>query len=200
MILVLDNYDSFVYNLARYVSQLGKETLVQRSDAITINEIKGLNPEAIVISPGPCTPNEAGVSLEVVRHFAEQIPILGVCLGHQSIGQAFGGRIVKAQQPAHGKARRISHNGKGIYKNIPDHFNVARYHSLVIDPSSLPVCLEITSVSDEDEIMSVRHKQYPTVGVQYHPESIITQYGYELIKNFLVMADAHYKQAEVQVA
>lgn len=198
MILVLDNYDSFVYNLSRYFEQLGREVLVRRSDAITLAEVDLFHPEAIVISPGPCTPAEAGFSLDVVRHFAKTVPILGVCLGHQVIGQAFGGCIVKAQQPTHGKERHITHNGKGIYKNFPCKVNVARYHSLVIEPSSLPAILEITSVSDEGEIMSIQHKNYRTIiGVQYHPESIITQYGYELIKNFLTMVDVHHKKSGV---
>ena len=191
MILVLDNYDSFVHNLARYIQQLGFDTQVFRSDKLSISDIKKLNPEAIIISPGPCTPNEAGISLEVVRQLGATLPILGICLGHQTIGQAFGATVCKARVPAHGKARPIQHDGTEIFKGLPSPLKVARYHSLVVSEKNLPANLIATSHSTEGEIMSLQHKEYPIYGLQFHPESVLTEYGYELLKNFLTCLPSH---------
>jgi anthranilate synthase/aminodeoxychorismate synthase-like glutamine amidotransferase len=185
MVVLIDNYDSFVYNLARYVGQLGYRRLVFRNDAILIGQLAALQPSHIIISPGPRTPNEAGVSLKVIEYFAEKIPILGVCLGHQAIGQAFGGCVVKASRPMYGMSCKIQHHRQGILKNLNNPLEVARYHSLVVARESLPSCLEITAYSDEGEIMALQHKTYPTYGVQFHPESILTEQGYDLIQNFL---------------
>ena len=190
MILMIDNYDSFTYNIVQYLRELGADVVVRRNDEIRIDEIKGLNPDHIVISPGPCTPNEAGVSMAVIQTFGESIPVLGVCLGHQSIGQVFGGRIVKATRIMHGKTSEIFHSGKGVFANLPDQFTATRYHSLVIDPESLPACLELTAWSftpdGKQEIMGVRHRDLPIEGVQFHPESILTEHGHELLANFLL--------------
>ncbi len=185
MLLMIDNYDSFTYNLVQYLSELGEEVRVFRNDQITIPEISNLKPDHIVISPGPCTPNEAGISLKLLQEFAGKFPILGVCLGHQSIGQAFGGKVVRAPRIMHGKTSPIHHDGKGVFKNLSDPFEATRYHSLVIEPSSLPDCLEKTAWTQEGEIMGVRHKDYPIEGVQFHPESILTSEGKQLLKNFL---------------
>ena len=190
MILMIDNYDSFTYNLVQYLGELGVEVEVVRNDELDLAGIERLKPERIVISPGPCTPNEAGVSLDVIRSFAGQIPILGVCLGHQSIGQAFGGRIVHAGEIMHGKTSMIRHTGQGVFAGLPDPFEATRYHSLVIEKSSLPGCLEVTAWTEDengeiDEIMGVRHTEFPVEGVQFHPESILTQHGHELLRNFL---------------
>lgn len=185
MILLIDNYDSFVYNLARYFQQLGKQTLVVRNDMISIDEIESLTPEKIVLSPGPCTPNEAGISLDIVNMLAPTIPILGVCLGHQVIGQCYGGKITKAKQPMHGKASIIHHQGDGLFRNIPQQLTVGRYHSLIIERESLPSCLNVTAETDSGEIMAVRHNTFPLFGVQFHPESVLTQDGYQLLRNFL---------------
>lgn len=185
MILLIDNYDSFTYNLYHYILAAGAlDVKVVRNDKITCEEIKKLKPEAIVISPGPCTPNEAGISLEVINQFKEKFPILGVCLGHQAIGQAFGGKIIKTN-PMHGKISEVYHENKGIFKNIPSPFKATRYHSLIIERESLPDCLEITAITKEDVIMAVKHKKFNIHGVQFHPESIASEYGHELIKNFL---------------
>lgn len=184
MILLIDNYDSFVHNLARYVRELGFVTSVQRNDAITLKQIEALNPSHIILSPGPCTPNEAGISLAVIHHFAKHIPILGVCLGHQAIGQAFGGEIIQAKTPTHGKASSINHNAKGIFQGLPTPMNVGRYHSLSVNAHNLPECLKITATTDDDEIMAFQHQTYPTVGVQFHPESILTEHGHQLLSNF----------------
>jgi anthranilate synthase/aminodeoxychorismate synthase-like glutamine amidotransferase len=185
MILVIDNYDSFTYNLVHYLGEMGEEILVFRNDKITLEDIGRMSPEMIVISPGPCTPKEAGISVEVIREFGGKIPILGVCLGHQSIGYAFGGKIVRAKRLLHGKTSLIYHDGKGIYSGLPNPFEATRYHSLVVDRDSLPCELEVTAWTDEDEIMGIRHREYPIEGVQFHPESILTRHGKDLLKNFL---------------
>lgn len=190
MLLMIDNYDSFTYNLVQYLGELGADVRVYRNDQISVQEIGRLNPDRIVISPGPCTPNEAGVSLETIRQFAGKIPILGVCLGHQSIGQAFGGRVVHARQVMHGKTSRIRHRGAGVFRGLPDPIEATRYHSLVIAKESLPSCLEVTAWTETeagqmDEIMGVRHRELAVEGVQFHPESILTQYGHAMLKNFL---------------
>lgn len=190
MILMIDNYDSFTYNLVQYLSELGAEVRVVRNDQIGIDEIERLAPERIVISPGPCTPNEAGVSLAVIGRFSGQIPILGVCLGHQAIGQAFGGRIVHAREIMHGKTSAIHHNDNSVFQGLEMPFQATRYHSLVIDKSSLPECLEVTAWTEteggkRDEIMGVRHKEHRVEGVQFHPESILTRHGHDLLRNFL---------------
>lgn len=185
MILMIDNYDSFTYNLVQYVGELGEELQVYRNDKITLEEIERLNPDYLMISPGPCTPNEAGISMEVIRHFAGNIPILGVCLGHQSIGQVFGGKVVRAERLMHGKTSDVFHDGKTIFQGIPSPFTAARYHSLLVEEVSLPDELEVTARTADGEIMAVRHRDYPIEGVQFHPESIITQHGKQLLKNFL---------------
>ncbi|AKF93583.1 aminodeoxychorismate/anthranilate synthase component II [Brevibacillus laterosporus] len=185
MIIMIDNYDSFTYNLVQFVGELGEELRVFRNDKITLEEIENMNPDYLMISPGPCTPNEAGISMEVVRHFAGKIPIFGVCLGHQSIGQVFGGKIVRADRLMHGKTSEVLHDGKTIFASIPSPFQAARYHSLVIQEESIPEELEITARTPEGEIMAIRHRELPIEGVQFHPESIITQYGKQMLKNFL---------------
>ena len=189
MILMIDNYDSFTFNIVQYLGELGADVLVKRNDEVSIDEIKTLNPERIVISPGPCTPNEAGVSIEVVKYFCKYKPILGVCLGHQTIGQAFGGKIVSAKKIMHGKTSKIIHDGDYLFNNIQQKFIATRYHSLVIDPDSLPDSLIITARTvdsdDQSEIMGVRHKDYKLFGVQFHPESILTESGHKLLENFI---------------
>lgn len=185
MILMIDNYDSFTYNLVQYIGEFGAEVKVVRNDEVTIADIEQLAPEVLVVSPGPCTPNEAGISLEVIAHFAGKIPILGVCLGHQSIGQAFGGKVIRAERLMHGKTSPVFHDNKGVNKNMPNPFQATRYHSLLIEKESLPNCLEITSWTEEGEIMGLRHKEFAVEGVQYHPESIMTEEGKKLIQNFL---------------
>ena len=185
MLLMIDNYDSFTYNLVQYLGELGEEVHVVRNDAIDIEGIAALAPARIVISPGPCTPTEAGVSVPLIREFAGRLPIFGVCLGHQAIGQAFGGRIVHAGRVMHGKTSSISHAGKGVFAGLPSPFLATRYHSLVIERASLPDCLEITAESEDGEIMGVKHKQFEVEGVQFHPESILSEHGHALLKNFL---------------
>ena len=189
MILMIDNYDSFTFNIVQYLGELGADVLVKRNDEISIDEIKKLDPDRIVISPGPCTPNEAGVSIEVVKNFCRHKPILGVCLGHQTIGQAFGGKIVAAKKIMHGKTSKITHDGDYLFSNIKQNFTATRYHSLVIDPDSFPESLIITARTDdsdnESEIMGVRHKDYKLFGVQFHPESILTESGHKLLENFI---------------
>ncbi len=185
MLLVIDNYDSFTYNLVQYFGELGEAVQVFRNDDITLEGVERLNPARIVISPGPCTPNEAGISVAAIRHFAGKLPILGVCLGHQSIGQAFGGKIVHAKQLMHGKTSAIQHNSSSVFKGLPAGFQATRYHSLVIERASLPACLEVTAWTDDGEIMGVRHKSLAVEGVQFHPESILTEHGHALLKNFL---------------
>ncbi|MEK7734967.1 MAG: aminodeoxychorismate/anthranilate synthase component II [Pseudomonadota bacterium] len=185
MLLMIDNYDSFTYNLVQYLGELGQDVHVVRNDQITVAEIEKLKPDHIVISPGPCTPNEAGVSVETIQKLAGKTPILGVCLGHQSIGQAFGGKIIRAKQLMHGKTSMIHHKDRGVFKGLPSPFEATRYHSLVIERESLPDCLEITAWTEDGEIMGVRHKTLPVEGVQFHPESILTQHGHDLLSNFL---------------
>ena len=185
MLLMIDNYDSFTYNLVQYLGELGEEVKVLRNDEITLEGIEKLAPARIVISPGPCTPDEAGISVPLVRHFAGKVPILGVCLGHQSIGQALGGRIVHARQLMHGRTSAIYHDGRGVFRGLPDGFTATRYHSLVIERASLPACLEVSAWTDDGEIMGVRHKELAVEGVQFHPESILTEHGHQLLKNFL---------------
>jgi len=185
MILLIDNYDSFVYNLARYVGELGFSRCVKRNDAITIEEIKKLNPSHIIISPGPCAPLQAGISMEVVRYFGGSIPILGVCLGHQAIAEAYGGAVVRAQYPMHGKASIIFHDQKDIFAGIENPLRVGRYHSLIVDEETLPSELCVTARCDQQEIMAIRHKVWPVFGVQFHPESVLTQKGHALLENFV---------------
>ena len=193
MLLLIDNYDSFTYNLAQYLGELGQEVRVERNDAIDLDAIEAMRPRRIVISPGPCTPNEAGISMDLILRFAGRIPILGVCLGHQAIGQVFGGRIVRADRVMHGKISKIFHDEQGLTQGLSNPFEATRYHSLVIDPASMPDCLEITAKTWEDEIMGVRHKDFagtaaPLEGVQFHPESIMTREGLRLLRNFLDMS------------
>ena len=190
MILMVDNYDSFTYNVVQYLAELKADVHVYRNDQITIAEIEQLAPDKIVISPGPCTPNEAGISVEAIKYFAGKIPILGICLGHQSIGQAFGGEIVRAKQVMHGKTSMIHHNSSGVFANLSNPYKATRYHSLVINQNTLPDCLEVTAWTQNDygsvdEIMGVRHKHLAVEGVQFHPESILTQHGHDLLENFL---------------
>ena len=185
MLLMIDNYDSFTYNLVQYLGELGAEVVVRRNDEITVPEIERMAPQGIVISPGPCDPDKAGISLEVVKHFAGKIPILGVCLGHQCIGQAFGGRIVRAKNLMHGKTSTISHDGHGVFAEVDQRFPATRYHSLVIDRATLPACLVVSAESEDGEIMGVRHESLPVEGVQFHPESILTKPGKKLLQNFL---------------
>jgi len=185
MILMIDNYDSFTYNLVQYMGELGADLEVFRNDKISIEEIEQLNPQKIVISPGPCTPSKAGISKDVIRHFAGKLPLLGVCLGHQSVAETFGGEIIKAQKLMHGKTSMISHDGKTIFKGLPNPFEATRYHSLVVNRANLPDCFEITAESDDGEIMGLRHKELAIEGVQFHPESILTVHGKDLLKNFI---------------
>lgn len=190
MLLMIDNYDSFTYNLVQYFGELKVDVEVCRNDEITVKEIEKLQPEYLVISPGPCTPNEAGISIEAIRHFTGKLPILGVCLGHQSIAQAFGGKIIHAKEIMHGKVSEIFHNGEGVFKNLRSPLEATRYHSLVIDVKTLPDSFEITGWTENkdgtmDEIMGIRHKHYPIEGIQFHPESILTQHGHAMLKNFL---------------
>jgi anthranilate synthase component 2 len=185
MLLMIDNYDSFTYNLVQYFGELGEEVKVARNDEISLDEIARLAPARIVISPGPCTPSEAGVSVPLIERFAGVIPILGVCLGHQSIGQAFGGRIVHARQLMHGKVSAVHHDHRGVFRGLPDPFTATRYHSLAIERSSLPECLEVSAWTQDGEIMGVRHRALAVEGVQFHPESVLTEHGHELLRNFL---------------
>ncbi|MGG3839007.1 aminodeoxychorismate/anthranilate synthase component II [Paenibacillus dendritiformis] len=188
MILVIDNYDSFTYNLVQYLGELGEEVQVYRNDEIDIAGIERLQPDHLLLSPGPCTPNEAGITLQVIEHFAGSIPILGVCLGHQAIGQAFGGEVVRAGRLMHGKTSPILHQGESIFAGLPNPFTATRYHSLIVDRASLPACLAITAETAEGEIMGLQHREYPIVGVQFHPESIISEHGHQMLRNFLSMA------------
>ena len=185
MLLMIDNYDSFTYNLVQYLGELGEEVSVFRNDEVTLKQIEALHPSRIVISPGPCTPNEAGISVPLIQRFAGKLPILGVCLGHQSIGQAFGGKIVHAGQVMHGKTSDIRHKDAGVFHGLPNPLTATRYHSLVIEKQSLPACLEVTAWTDDGEIMGVRHRDLAVEGVQFHPESILTDKGHELLANFL---------------
>ena len=185
MILMIDNYDSFTYNIVQYMGELGADIQVKRNDQISIEEIEALNPKKIVISPGPCTPDKAGVSVAVIKHFAGKVPLLGVCLGHQSVGAAFGGEIIKAGKLMHGKTSEVRHDGKTLFKNLPNPFTATRYHSLVLNRKTLPDCFEISAESDDNEIMGIRHKELLVEGVQFHPESILTPNGKDLLKNFI---------------
>jgi anthranilate synthase component II len=193
MLLMIDNYDSFTYNLVQYFGELGQAVKVIRNDDLSVSDIAALKPERIVISPGPCTPNEAGVSLEVLEKLSGSVPILGVCLGHQSLGQAFGGKVIRAKTIMHGKTSLMHHKGQGVFSGLPSPFEATRYHSLVVEKESLPECLEITAWTENedgsfDEIMGLRHKTLPVQGVQFHPESILTQHGHAMLKNFLEQA------------
>jgi para-aminobenzoate synthetase component II len=185
MILMIDNYDSFTYNIVQYMGELGADIQVERNDQISIKEIESLNPKKIVISPGPCTPDKAGISVEAIRHFAGKVPLLGVCLGHQSVGAAFGGEIIRAGKLMHGKTSEVRHDGKTLFKNLPNPFTATRYHSLVLNRKTLPDCFEISAESDDNEIMGIRHKELSVEGVQFHPESILTPNGKDLLKNFI---------------
>jgi para-aminobenzoate synthetase component II len=191
MLLVIDNYDSFTYNLVQYLGEMGAEMVIHRNDQITLSEIEAMRPEKIVISPGPCTPKEAGISIDLIRKFASQIPILGVCLGHQAIGEAFGGEVIRASRLMHGKTSMIEHDGRSIYHQLPNPFEATRYHSLIIRRESMPDDLKITAWTKEGEVMGVRHKSFPIEGVQFHPESILTQVGKDLLKNFLKMSNVN---------
>ena len=185
MLLMIDNYDSFTYNLVQYFGELGEEVRTVRNDEITIDEIRALSPDRICISPGPKTPAQAGVSIDILRQFQGQLPILGVCLGHQAIGAAFGGNVIRAKQVMHGKTSQIAHTGVGVFTDLPSPFTVIRYHSLAIERASLPDCLEVTAWTDDGEIMGVRHKEFAIEGVQFHPESILSEHGHKLLQNFL---------------
>lgn len=185
MLLMIDNYDSFTYNLVQYFGELGEDVRTFRNDEITLEQIAALKPDRICISPGPCTPHEAGVSVPVLKEFAGKMPILGVCLGHQSIGAAFGGNVIRAKQVMHGKTSVITHTGAGVFKDLPSPYTIIRYHSLAIERETLPDCLEVTAWTDDGEIMGVRHKEFKIEGVQFHPESILSEHGHALLKNFL---------------
>ncbi|EBF0448910.1 aminodeoxychorismate synthase component 2 [Salmonella enterica] len=187
MILLIDNYDSFTWNLYQYFCELGAEVQVRRNDALTLTlaHIDALNPQKIVISPGPCTPNDAGISLAVIRHYAGRIPMLGVCLGHQAMAQAFGASVVRAAKVMHGKTSPVTHNGQGVFRGLPSPLTVTRYHSLIVDPATLPECFEITAWSETQEIMGIRHREWDLEGVQFHPESILSEQGHALLENFL---------------
>ena len=185
MLLMIDNYDSFTYNLVQYLGELGEDVRVFRNDEISLADVAALGPQRIVLSPGPCTPNEAGITLGLISEFGGRIPILGVCLGHQAIGQAFGGKVVRAKRVMHGKTSQIEHSGRGVFRDLPAGFAATRYHSLVIERESVPDCLEITAHSEDGEIMGVRHRKFAVEGVQFHPEAILTEHGHQLLKNFL---------------
>ena len=185
MLLMIDNYDSFTYNLVQYFGELGEDVRTFRNDEITLEEINALKPDRICLSPGPCSPKEAGICVDLLQQFAGKLPILGVCLGHQAIGEAFGGKVIRAQQVMHGKTSPIHHTGVGVFKDLPNPFTVIRYHSLAIERSSIPDCLEITAWTDDGEIMGVRHKDYYIEGVQFHPESILSEHGHALLRNFV---------------
>jgi len=191
MIFVLDNYDSFTYNLVQYLGELGEKVEVRRNDEISISQLEQLRPKRILISPGPCTPSEAGISVELIRNFAGKVPILGVCLGHQAIGEAFGGKVVRAKNLMHGKTSEIQHDRRGVFRDLPSPFTATRYHSLIVSNNRLPQELEITAhardAGDENVIMGLRHRRYPVEGVQFHPESVLTQHGKQLLKNFLAL-------------
>jgi len=189
MLLMIDNYDSFTYNLVQYFGELGEDVRVARNDEITLEGIEQLAPARICISPGPCSPNEAGISLALLQRFAERIPILGVCLGHQAIGQAFGGNVIRAMTLMHGKVSPVEHTASGVFANLPNRFSAARYHSLAVERSSLPECLEVTAWTEDGEIMGLRHRTLPIEGVQFHPESIATEHGHAMLKNFLQMSE-----------
>jgi anthranilate synthase component 2 len=190
MILLIDNYDSFTYNLVHYLGELGAEVVVHRNDAISVEQALSARPEGIVLSPGPCTPNEAGICLDLIAAAKDRVPILGVCLGHQAIGQVFGGKVIRAPLPMHGKTSRIWHHGSDVFAGIPDGFTATRYHSLIVERASLPDELQVTAESEDGLIMGLAHKTYPVYGVQFHPESIVSEYGHDLLGNFLALARA----------
>ncbi|APH06703.1 aminodeoxychorismate/anthranilate synthase component II [Bacillus weihaiensis] len=192
MIVMIDNYDSFTFNLVQYLGELGEELVVKRNDEITLEEIEELNPQFLMVSPGPCSPNEAGISMAAIEYFAGKIPIFGVCLGHQSIAQVFGGDVVRAERLMHGKTSQMHHNGETIFKGMDNPFTATRYHSLIVKNETLPDCLEVTAWTDDNEIMALRHKTLPIEGVQFHPESIMTTFGKDLLKNFI----NHYRLVE----
>jgi anthranilate synthase/aminodeoxychorismate synthase-like glutamine amidotransferase len=202
MILVIDNYDSFTYNLVQYLGELGADPVVRRNDAVTVDEVGAMAPRAVVLSPGPCTPSEAGVTVPVVRRWGAEIPLLGVCLGHQAIGQAYGGRVVRAARVMHGKTSALAHDGTGLFAGLPHPLTVMRYHSLVVAPESLPDALEVTAraVDDEREIHALRHRTHPVWGVQFHPESVLTEGGRAMLANFLALADAFHAGRAAAVA
>ncbi len=189
MILMIDNYDSFTYNLVQYLGQLGEEVAVHRNDAITLDEIAAMNPEAIFLSPGPCSPEQAGITVDVIRRFHRLVPLMGVCLGHQAIGQAFGGRVVRAGRIMHGKTSPILNDGRTIFQGLPSPFPAGRYHSLIVERETLPDCLEVSAETEEGEIMGLRHREWPVEGIQFHPESILTPSGKRIIRNFLQLID-----------
>ena len=193
MLLVIDNYDSFTYNLVQYFGELGEDIIVRRNDVLSVDDVMTMSPDAIVVSPGPCTPHEAGISVELIRRAGAAIPLLGVCLGHQAIGEAYGGTVIRASRVMHGKQSRILHDGTGLFANVPSPLSVMRYHSLIVERSSLPAALEVTAVADDDpqEIHALRHRTNPVWGVQFHPESILTEHGKTLLVNFLAMANEH---------
>ncbi|MBF0804367.1 MULTISPECIES: aminodeoxychorismate/anthranilate synthase component II [Neisseria] len=197
MLLMIDNYDSFTYNIVQYFAELGQDVEVFRNDSITLEEIAALNPQYLVIGPGPCSPKEAGISVAAMQHFAGRLPVMGICLGHQTIGEAFGGNIVRAKTLMHGKVSPVHHLNKGMFRNLPDPVTCTRYHSLVIDRPTLPECLEITAWTDDGEIMGVRHKTLPVEGVQFHPEALLTEHGHEMLDNFL-KEFAGFQTAETQ--
>jgi len=185
MLLMIDNYDSFTFNLVQYFGELGAEVKVVRNDEVSVEDIEALRPSHIVLSPGPCTPNEAGITLGTIERLAGRVPILGVCLGHQAIGQAFGGKVVRARQVMHGKVSRIAHDRKGVFESLPQEFVATRYHSLVVERESLPACLEVSAQSEDGEIMGLRHKSVPVEGVQFHPEALLTEHGHRMLENFI---------------
>ncbi len=189
MILMIDNYDSFTYNLVQYLGQLGEEVAVRRNDAITLDEIEAMNPEAIFLSPGPCSPEKAGITIDVIRRFHRRVPLMGVCLGHQAIGQAFSGRVVRAGRIMHGKTSPILNDGRTIFQGLPSPFPAGRYHSLIVERETLPDCLEVSAETEEGEIMGLRHREWPVEGIQFHPESILTPSGKRIIRNFLQLID-----------
>ena len=195
MLVLIDNYDSFTYNLWHYLGELGETAAVHRNDQVSVDELQALDPEAIVISPGPCDPDRAGICLELIARMGNATPVFGVCLGHQAIGQAFGGRIVRAPAPMHGKVSAIEHDGRGVFLGLPSPLRATRYHSLTIAPDSMPECLEVTAWTDDGVVMGVRHKELPLHGVQFHPESIESEHGHEILKNFLALLPSHAKAA-----
>lgn len=198
MILLIDNYDSFVWNLARYVSELGYPRIVVRNDATSLDQIAALAPSHIIVSPGPCSPAEAGISNAVIAAFGGSVPILGVCLGHQCIGAALGGKVARARRPMHGKTSLVHHDGSGVFAGLPDPLRVTRYHSLIVEDAALPECLEVTARSEEGEIMALAHRTQPTVGVQFHPEAVLTEHGHDLLRNFLSLGTANTVTDRVQ--
>jgi anthranilate synthase component II len=185
MVLMIDNYDSFTFNLVQYFSELGADVRVVRNDALSVEEAVALEPSALVVSPGPCAPDQAGISLPLITRLAGKVPILGVCLGHQAIGQAFGGRVIRAKRVMHGKVSRVRHDGRGVFAQLPNDFAATRYHSLVVERESLPACLQVTAESDDGEIMGLRHRQLPVQGVQFHPEALLTEHGHRMLQNFI---------------